>query len=115
MNLNGWKSNSLWVVIVAALFFSDGYSGKPGSVSLFNGVDLDGCKIDSIETDASTTFFAIENSGLILTAAGSEDYVWLTFDRELTDFVLWLKFRSSYGLPPPKASRKPTSTSETIS
>ncbi len=61
-------------------------------VSIFNGTNLDGWKIDSIEADAGTTFFTIQDGELVLDTEGSEDYVWLTYDKELTDFALRLKF-----------------------
>jgi hypothetical protein len=36
--------------------------------------------------------FSIENGELILDTPGTEKFVWLTYDKVLTDFVLRLKF-----------------------
>ncbi len=77
---------------IALLLLFTGCAEGPAFVSIFNGTDLDGWKLDQIEADESVTYFTVENGELVLDTKGSEDYVWLTYDKELTDFALKLKF-----------------------
>ncbi len=65
---------------------------EPTFVSIFNGNNLDGWTIDQVDADTANTFFTVEDGELILDTNGSEDYAWLTYNKELTDFSLKLKF-----------------------
>ncbi|MEX0822283.1 MAG: DUF1080 domain-containing protein [Rhodothermales bacterium] len=59
---------------------------------IFNGENLDGWRIDRIEADEDLELFTIEDGELILDTPGTEEFAWLTFEEELTDYVLRLKF-----------------------
>lgn len=90
--------------IVAALcVMIFGISGCAGSsatnstdnlnfVPIFNGEDLSGWRIDRIEADEDLQLFTVENGELILDTPGTEEFAWLTYEEELTDFVLRLEF-----------------------
>ncbi len=67
-------------------------SSEPEFVSIFNGENLEGWTFDRIDADTALHVFSIEDGELILDTPGTEDYVWLTYDEELTDFALRLKF-----------------------
>ena len=64
----------------------------PEFVSIFNGQNLSGWKYDRVDADTSLSVFSIEDGELILDTPGTEEFVWLTYDKELTDFSLRLKF-----------------------
>jgi hypothetical protein len=69
-------------------------SSEPQFVSIFNGQDLTGWRIDHHADDAAVaeSVFTVENGELIVNAPGTESDVWLTLDRVLTDFALRLEF-----------------------
>ena len=71
---------------------TDAAESGPQYVSIFNGQNLDGWKYDRIEADTIYHVFSIEDGELILDTPGTDEFVWLTYDKELTDFSLRLKF-----------------------
>jgi len=79
------------IILLAAVAISS-YSKSPEFKPIFNGKDLSGWKIDGVDADKSMTLFTVENGELILDTSGTSDFAWLTYDKELTDFVLRLKF-----------------------
>ncbi|MEM8486446.1 MAG: DUF1080 domain-containing protein [Bacteroidota bacterium] len=92
------------LAVVYAIIFLAASSCTPGTepkaeaeptmefMSIFNGENLDGWTLDQIDADTVIQAFSIEEGDLILDTPGTEDYVWLTYDKELTDFGLKLKF-----------------------
>ena len=91
--LNNWTvyTGTLCLVVI---FTCAGCSSEPEFISIFNGQDLSGWYLDRVAADdsLSQTLFTIENGELILDTPGTEKFVWLTYDKELTDFILRLKF-----------------------
>ena len=88
------------VIIVALCMMLSGCAGGAASsmngdldfVPIFNGENLDGWRIDRIEADEDLELFTVENGELILDTPGTEEFAWLTYEEELTDFVLRLEF-----------------------
>ncbi len=69
----------------------------PEFVPIFNGEDLSGWHIDRVEADSARMPFMVENGQIILDTEGTEDFYWLTYDKELTDFELRLEFMAFKG------------------
>lgn len=95
------RTGGVSLVALSVLIF--GISGCAGSstipdsedlnfVPIFNGQDLTGWRIDRVEADEDLELFTIENGELILDTPGTEEFAWLTYEEELTDFVLRLEF-----------------------
>lgn len=85
--------------MLVALVAVVSYSKNPVFEPIFNGKDLSGWKIDRIDADKSNILFAIEDGELILNTSGTSDFAWLTYEKELTDFVLRLKFMAYKDAP----------------
>jgi len=72
-------------------------SNKPegkGWISLFNGKNLDGWVIDCTPEDRVKGFWSVKEGMILVNSIGRKDhdYVWLTTEKEYTDFILKLKF-----------------------
>lgn len=72
-------------------------SGKPegkGWISLFNGNNLDGWIVECKPEDKEKGFWTVQDGMILVNSLGQKDhdYVWLTAEKEYTDFMLKLKF-----------------------
>lgn len=63
--------------------------------SLFNGKDLDGWTVKCIPADQGKQYWSVSEGAIECNSMGDKqhNYVWLTSDREFTDFHLKLKFQ----------------------
>jgi len=63
--------------------------------SLFNGKDLDGWTVKCIPSDQAKIYWSVVDGAIECNSMGDKEhnYVWLTSDREFTDFHLKLKFQ----------------------
>ena len=62
--------------------------------NLFNGKNLDGWIVECRPEDKPKGFWSVENGMIKVNSMGQKDhdYVWLTTEKEYTDFILKLKF-----------------------
>lgn len=74
--------------------------GLPGCqgqnwVALFNGEDLEGWTVQCIPADLEKEYWTVEEACIVCNSLGDNDhdYVWLTTDREFSDFHLKLQFQ----------------------
>ena len=72
-------------------------SGKPegkGWITLFNGINLDGWMVECKPEDKSKGFWTVQDGMILVNSLGQKDhdYVWLTAEKEYTDFMLKFKF-----------------------
>jgi hypothetical protein len=65
-----------------------------GWTSLFNGENLDGWMVECKPEDKVKGFWSVQDEMILVNSLGQKDhdYVWLTVQREYTDFILKLKF-----------------------
>jgi len=82
------------IIIATASVGTPAQQSAPSFVPIFNGRDLSGWHLDRVDADAELAqkVFTIENGELILDTPGTSKFVWLTYDKPLTDFALRLKF-----------------------
>ncbi len=76
--------------------------GDDGSwISLFNGRDLDGWTIKCKPQDREKVFWRVDNGTILADSIGHKghEYVWLTTNREYSDFDLRLEFQAYRSSP----------------
>jgi CubicO group peptidase (beta-lactamase class C family) len=65
-------------------------------VSLFNGKDLSGWRVQCQPKDRETVFWSVDDGAILCDSIGrkNHNYVWLVSDEEFADFELRLKFQA---------------------
>lgn len=73
-----------------------GIRRDPVWISLFNGKDLYGWKVQCLDADAGKEYWRVEDGMIICDSMGDKEhnYVWLQHVLEMDDFELKLKFRA---------------------
>jgi hypothetical protein len=71
-------------------------SNDEGWVALFNGENLEGWAIQSVQEDQQHNFWRVEEGTIVINSLGipEHDYSWLQTQDEYADFELRLKFQS---------------------
>jgi hypothetical protein len=97
------KAIHFYLLMAMVLYYScksDGPEGK-GWVSLFNGKNLDGWEVECKPGDRDKNYWTVKDGMIRVNSLGKKDhdYVWLTAQKEYTDFILILKFAAFEGSP----------------
>jgi hypothetical protein len=73
-----------------------GIQKDPVWISMFNGSDLHGWKVQCLEADAGKEYWKVEDGMIVCDSMGDKDhnYVWLLHVLELENFEMKLKFRA---------------------
>lgn len=76
-------------------------AAEPAWESLFNGQDLTGWHVSSVEKDRSKTYWTVQDGAIECNSLkdGDHDYVWLMTDRTYADFELELEFQAFRNSP----------------
>jgi len=84
-------------IITTVLLASTACAADKGEwVSIFNGRDLTGWKVNCLKKDRDKEFWKVVDGAIECDSIGRKkhDYVWLTTEKEYADFELKLKFQA---------------------
>ena len=78
------------------LLFTITANADEAAKSIFNGKDLTGWKVECLKPDNKKSYWSAKDGAITLDTKGDtkHDYVWLTYEKELSAFELTLKVRS---------------------
>ena len=87
-------ANLFFILLISLYSCNSKQSEGKGWVNLFNGENLDGWMLECTPEDAVKEFWTVQDGMILVNSLGQKDhdYVWLTINKEYTDFILKLKF-----------------------
>jgi CubicO group peptidase (beta-lactamase class C family) len=97
------EANAIPLALAALLVLLSSFTNVAAQqwVSLFNGKDLSGWRVQCQPKDRDSVFWSVENGAILCDSIGrkNHNYVWLVSDAEFADFELHLKFQAYAGSP----------------